>query len=95
MMLGLDTPKKQGIFGTYVMLWVSSHVLVYASKMPGARQYNTTSVVLITEAVKLVMETICILLGISPVRVRVKAAAVPDSPVVHVQVEHPEMTSRI
>ena len=55
MMLGLDTPKKQGIFGTYVMLWVSSHVLVYASKMPGARQYNTTSVVLITEAVKLVM----------------------------------------
>ena len=55
MMLGLDTSKKQGIFGTYVMLWVSSHVLVYASKMPGAPQYNATSVVLITEAVKLVM----------------------------------------
>ena len=55
MLLGLDSSKKQGIFGTYVMLWVSSHVLVYASKMPGAPQYNATSVVLITEAVKLVM----------------------------------------
>jgi len=55
MLLGLDTSRKQGIFATYLMLWVSSHVLVYASKMPGAPQYNATSVVLITEAVKLVM----------------------------------------
>ena len=54
-MLGLDTPRKQGIFVGYVMLWVSSHVLVYASKMPGAPQYNATSVVLITEMVKLAM----------------------------------------
>jgi len=54
-MLGLDTTTKKGIFGTYVMLWVSSHILVYASKTPGAPKYNATSVVLITEAVKLVL----------------------------------------
>ena len=54
-MLGLDSPRKQGIFVTYVLLWVSSHVLVYASKLPGAPKYNATSVVLVTETVKLVM----------------------------------------
>ena len=32
-MLGLDTPLKQAIFGLYVGLWVSSHLLVYASKL--------------------------------------------------------------
>ena len=33
--LGLDTPTKQGIFVTYVSLWVSSHLLVYRSKQAG------------------------------------------------------------
>jgi len=55
--LGLDTPLKQGIFGGYVTLWVSSHLLVYASKREGAPQFNTTSVVLLTELIKLVMAT--------------------------------------
>ena len=27
-LLGLDTPLKKGVFVTYVMLWVTSHVLV-------------------------------------------------------------------
>lgn len=53
--LGLDTPLKRGIFGTYVGLWVSSHLLVYSSRLAGAPEYNATSVVLLTEAVKLAM----------------------------------------
>ena len=55
MVLGLDTPLKQGIFATYVSLWVSSYLLVFASKQAGAPPYNATSVVLLTELVKLCM----------------------------------------
>jgi len=55
MVLGLDTPLKQGIFGFYVGLWVSSHLLVYSSKLADAPAYNATFVVLLTELVKLVM----------------------------------------
>jgi len=29
---GLDSSLKQGIFVGYVVLWVSSHLLVYSSK---------------------------------------------------------------
>ena len=54
-LLGLDTTLKKGIFCLYVLLWVSSHLLVYASKLAGAPDYNVTSVVLLTEAIKLVM----------------------------------------
>jgi UDP-sugar transporter A1/2/3 len=57
MVLGLDTTLKKGIFGVYVVLWVSSHVLVYASKLAGAPEYNATSVVLLTELIKLAMAT--------------------------------------
>lgn len=53
--LGLDTPKKQGIFTTYVSLWVSSHLLVYGSRLAGAPAYNATSVVLLTELTKLLL----------------------------------------
>jgi len=53
--LGLDTPLKKGIFTGYVTLWVSSHLLVYASKRVGAPEFNATSVVLLTELIKLVM----------------------------------------
>ena len=55
--LGLDTPLKQGIFGGYVTLWVFSHLLVYASRREGAPEFNATSVVLLTELIKLVMAT--------------------------------------
>lgn len=55
--LGLDTALKQGIFSGYVCLWVSSHLLVYASKRDGAPEFNTTSVVLLTEFIKLIMAT--------------------------------------
>ena len=51
--LGLDSSLKRGIFSGYVGLWVSSHILVYSSRLAGAPAYNATSVVLITEAVKL------------------------------------------
>jgi len=51
--LGLDSAFKRGIFSGYVLLWVSSHMLVYSSRLAGAPAYNATSVVLITEAVKL------------------------------------------
>jgi len=54
-LLGLDTSLKRSIFSGYVMLWVSSHLLVYSSRSTGARPYNATSVVLVTECVKLVM----------------------------------------
>ena len=54
-MLGLDSSLKQGIFGAYVGLWVSSHLLVYSSERTGAPPFNATSVVLLTEAVKLAM----------------------------------------
>ena len=54
-LLGLDTTLKKGIFCMYVLLWVSSHLLVYASKLAGAPDYNVTSVVLLTEAIKLMM----------------------------------------
>ena len=57
MVLGLNTPLKQGIFAGYVALWVSSYLLVYASRQAGAPTYNVTSVVLLTELVKLVMAT--------------------------------------
>lgn len=53
-MLGLDTLLKQAIFGLYVLLWVSCHLLVYHSKH-NSPAYNSTSVVLITEIVKLIM----------------------------------------
>ena len=49
MVLGLDTPFKQGLFATYVLLWVSSHLLVYSSRRAGAPPYNPASVVLLTE----------------------------------------------
>uniref|UniRef100_A0A7S0JCZ0 Uncharacterized protein n=1 Tax=Calcidiscus leptoporus TaxID=127549 RepID=A0A7S0JCZ0_9EUKA len=54
-LLGLDTPIKQGVFGTYITLWVTCHMLVYASRQSGAPAYNATSVVLLTELIKLVM----------------------------------------
>ena len=53
--LGLDTALKKGIFGGYVSLWVSVHLLVYGSKLVGAPSYNTTSAVLLTELVKLTL----------------------------------------
>ncbi|CAJ1417356.1 unnamed protein product [Effrenium voratum] len=56
-MLGLDTALKQGIFATYVGLWTSSHLLVYSSRLRGAPSYNATSVVLLTETVKLGLAT--------------------------------------
>ncbi|KAL1523042.1 hypothetical protein AB1Y20_018003 [Prymnesium parvum] len=56
MVLGLDTALKQGIFTLYVLLWVSCHLLVYRSKHD-APAYNSTSVVLLTELVKLLMAT--------------------------------------
>ena len=55
MLLGLDSPLKQGIFVIYVLLWVSCHLLVYRSKQADAPAYNATSVVLLTELVKLIM----------------------------------------
>jgi len=54
-LLGLDSPLKQGIFASYVLLWVASHLLVYSSKLSGAPPYNATSVVLATEALKLTL----------------------------------------
>lgn len=52
-MLGLDSVLKQGLFSTYVALWTSSHLLVYSSRLANAPSYNATSVVLLTETVKL------------------------------------------
>ncbi|CAE7202344.1 senju [Symbiodinium natans] len=52
-MLGLSTFFKQGLFATYVGLWTSSHLLVYSSRLASAPAYNATSVVLLTEMVKL------------------------------------------
>mmetsp|Transcript_679 Transcript_679/g.2041 ORF Transcript_679/g.2041 Transcript_679/m.2041 type:complete len:369 (+) Transcript_679:54-1160(+) len=52
-LLGLDSALKQSIFSGYVLLWVACHVLVYASRRRGAPAYNATSVVIITEGVKL------------------------------------------
>jgi len=46
---------REGIFVVYVLLWVMSHLLIYASKLAGAPPFNATSVVLLTEAVKLLM----------------------------------------
>ena len=54
-MLGLDSNLKRGIFATYVLLWVSSHLLVYGSRLAGAPAYNATSVVMLTETTKLLM----------------------------------------
>eukprot|EP00435_Cladocopium_sp_Y103_P006063 s2872_g1.t4 len=54
-MLGLDSALKQGIFTTYVTLWTSSHLLVYSSRLSSAPSYNATSVVLLTETVKLIL----------------------------------------
>ncbi|EOD21845.1 hypothetical protein EMIHUDRAFT_240876 [Emiliania huxleyi CCMP1516] len=54
-LLGLDTAQKRGIFAGYVLLWVSSHLLVYSSRRAGAPPYNPASVVLLTEAVKLAL----------------------------------------
>lgn len=48
-LLGLDTAQKRGIFAGYVLLWVSSHLLVYSSRRAGAPPYNPASVVLLTE----------------------------------------------
>lgn len=44
---------RQGLFSTYVALWTSSHLLVYSSRLANAPSYNATSVVLLTETVKL------------------------------------------
>jgi drug/metabolite transporter (DMT)-like permease len=55
--LGLDSPLKRCIFVGYVLLWVSSHLLIYASKRAGAPDFNATSVVLLTELIKLIMAT--------------------------------------
>ena len=44
---------KQAIFTVYVLLWVVSHLLIYASRQAGAPEFNATSVVLLTESVKL------------------------------------------
>ena len=43
------------IFAVYVLLWVLSHLLIYASRQAGAQEFNATSVVLLTELVKLVL----------------------------------------
>lgn len=53
MLLGLTTPLKQSIFGFYIGLWVSSHLLVYSSQRDDSQSYNATSVVLLTELTKL------------------------------------------
>lgn len=53
MLLGLDTPLKQGIFAVYVLLWVSLYLLIYGSQLAGAPEYNKTLVVLLTELAKL------------------------------------------
>merc|ERR1712087_1057568 len=53
--LGLDSPLKQCVFATYITLWVTCHMLVYASRQSGAPTYNATSVVLLTELIKLIM----------------------------------------
>jgi len=61
MSLGLWFPgprtalPRQGIFTTYVTLWTSSHLLVYSSRLSSAPSYNATSVVLLTETVKLIL----------------------------------------
>ena len=44
---------KQAIFTVYVLLWVVSHLLIYASRQAGAPEFNATSVVLLTESGKL------------------------------------------
>merc|ERR1712087_762657 len=54
-LLGLDTPLKQGIFASYITLWVTCHMLVYTSRQSSAPAYNATSVVLLTELTKLTM----------------------------------------
>lgn len=54
-LLGLDTPLKQTIFWAYVAFGMSSHLLIYGSRLPGAPTYNATSVVLLTELTKLVL----------------------------------------
>ena len=53
--LGLDSALKRGIFGGYVSLWVTCHLLVYASRRAGAPVFNTTSAVLLTESLKLIL----------------------------------------
>ena len=47
------TPTGQTIFVVYVLLWCCSHLLIYASRQAGAPEFNATSVVLLTELVKL------------------------------------------
>lgn len=59
MVLGLDSALKRTIFGGYVVLWVSSHLLVYRSKLSDAPHYNAMTVVLLTETVKL-----CLAIGL-------------------------------
>ena len=46
---------KEAIFTVYVLLWVLSHLLIYASKLAGAPPFNSTSAVLFTELVKLLL----------------------------------------
>ena len=46
---------RSAIFGFYVALWVLSHLLIYASRQAGAPSFNATSVVLLTESVKLLL----------------------------------------
>ena len=47
--------RCQAIFIVYVALWVLSHLLIYASRHAGAPTFNATSVVLLTETVKLLL----------------------------------------
>ena len=61
-LLGLDSGLKRGIFSVYVLLWVSSHLLVYGSRLAGAPSYNVTSVVMITESTKFVMALVMYLM---------------------------------
>lgn len=52
---GLNSTTGKAIFVVYVLLWVLSHLLIYASKLSGAPAFNATSVVLLTESVKLLL----------------------------------------
>uniref|UniRef100_A0A6S9UKE5 Uncharacterized protein n=1 Tax=Chrysotila carterae TaxID=13221 RepID=A0A6S9UKE5_CHRCT len=54
-LLGLDSLFAQTLFWTYVSLWVSCHLLIFQSRQPNSPAFNATSVVLLTEALKLLI----------------------------------------
>lgn len=54
-MLGLSTPLQKAIFVAYVTLWCACHLLVYSSQHGASPAYNVTSVVMVTELVKMLM----------------------------------------